>query len=202
MFANLPRFNLVTSGAVTLLDNPWGRLLRRDAAGKLLPELVELGAMQAFVRKYGVLRRSAEDEETTAFVVDAADFTDAQDVLRKAWAGDSGSIAEIEVQVKYALEAQPSVKAGGIELTTENLWSFICILFLLDRKAGKTGVCANPECPAPYFVRRRKDQKYCERGSCSAYAQRQYALGWWERKGYEIRAKKSKARQAKRRTRT
>jgi len=167
----------------------------------LLPELVQLGAMEAFVKKYGVFSARL-DEKAGHFDEDAANFTDAQDALRKAWAGDSGAIQEIESQVKYALEAQPSVRAGGVELTTDNLWGLICVLFLLDRIAGKTAVCANPECPAPYFLRKRKDQKFCERGPCSAYAQRRYALGWWERKGYELRAKRSKAKSAKGRKRT
>lgn len=197
VFANLPRLDIVKSGNLGLLDDP-RRELRRDAAGRLLPELVELRAMEAFVRKYGVFREGDDIHETEDhFDVDAADFTDAQDNLRKAWAGDSGAIGGIEVQVEYALEAPPSVKAGGVELATDSLRSLICILFLLDRAEGKTAVCANPECPAPYFLRKRKDQKFCERGQCTVYAQRLYALGWWKRKGYELRAERVKAQAAK-----
>jgi hypothetical protein len=201
VFANLLRFDLVSSGALALLDNPRGPELRLDGAGRLLPELVQLVAMEAFLKKYGVFSGLVE-ENAGSFDEDAANFTDAQDALRKAWAGDSGAINEIEWQVKYALEAQPSVRAGCVELTTDNLWSLICVLFLLDRAAGKTAVCANPDCPAPYFLRRRKDQKFCERGPCSAYAQRLYALGWWKRKGYDLRAKRSNRKSAKRRKRT
>lgn len=35
--------------------------------------------------------------------------------------------------------------------------------------------CANPECVAPFFLARRKDQRYCELGACTAYAQRMYS---------------------------
>lgn len=162
--------------------------------------LADAKLMEAFVRKYGVV--SGHIREDGTFDEDAAHFTDAQDMLRKAWRGDTDAIKEIEQQVRVALEVSPSVRAKGLEITTENLWTFICVLFLLDEAAGKVGVCGNPECVSPYFLRKRKDQKYCEREQCSAYAQRQYALGWWDRKGYELRAEKSKAKQAKRRNRT
>jgi hypothetical protein len=191
VFANLPRFDLVATGTVAILDNPRGPELRRDAAGNMLPELVELKAMEAFARKHGVLCGQV-DETTRRFDEDAATFTDAQDSLRKAWAGDGEAVNEVEAQAQVALKARPSVRARSVELIMDDLWSLICLLFLMDHAAGKTGVCGNPECPAPYFLRKRKDQKYCERGKCSAYAQRRYALGWWERKGYELRAKKSK----------
>ena len=191
VFANLPRFDVIASGKLALLDDTF-RLPRRDAAGNVLPELVEIGAMEAFVRKHGVFPGSDYADEIDRFDVDAADFTDAQDTLRRAWAGDGDAMNEIESQVQYALEARAFVKARGVEVIIGNLWGLIGVLFLVDHAAGKTGVCGNPECPAPYFLRKRKDQKYCERGKCSTYAQRKYALGWWERKGYDLRARKSK----------
>lgn len=153
-----------------------------DASGvpttKPVSGLADAKAMEAFVRKYGVLWGRV-DETSGRFDEDAARFAVAQDLLRRAWMGDGDAIREIEGQVEDALEARPSVRPRGIELTTENLWSLICTLFLLDRASGKTGVCANPDCPAPYFLRKRKDQKFCERGGCTDYAQRQYALKWW-----------------------
>lgn len=45
-------------------------------------------------------------------------------------------------------------------------------------------VCENPECVAPFFLAKRRTQKFCERGECTRYAQNQYALRWWkENKG-------------------
>jgi hypothetical protein len=166
------------------LETSTGKLSTKPVSG-----LAYAKAMEAFVKKYGVL--GERDFGSGRFTLDLAEVAEFQDLLRKAWTEDSDAIGEIETQVKDALEAHPSVKANCIELTTDNLWSLICVLFLLDHAAGKTCVCANPECPAPYFLRKRKDQKYCERAPCSIYAQRRYALGWWERKGYELRAKKS-----------
>jgi hypothetical protein len=54
--------------------------------------------------------------------------------------------------------------------------------------------CRNPNCPTPHFLARRSDQKYCERGPCTVYAQRQHALMWWNREGKKLRKSKSKAR--------
>jgi hypothetical protein len=189
VFANLRRFDLVASEAQALLQNSYRPALRRDAAGKLHPELIDLKASEEFVRKYGVLFGPMD---TGRFDEDVARLTNAQDKLRRAWAGDSNEVGLIELDMRYALEAQFSVNAKSLELMTDGLWSLICVLFLIDHATGKTGVCGNPQCPAAYFLRKRKDQKYCERGPCSAYAQRKYALGWWERKGYELRARNSK----------
>jgi hypothetical protein len=62
-------------------------------------------------------------------------------------------------------------------------------------------ICQNPDCPTRYFLAKRSDQKYCERGECTAYAQRIYALGWWNRGGKDLRKRKikKKTRATKRR---
>lgn len=59
---------------------------------------------------------------------------------------------------------------------------------------AKMMVCGNPDCPAPYFLKTRKTQRFCERGPCVAYGQRQHALNWWNRVGAKRRAMKSKIR--------
>ena len=56
----------------------------------------------------------------------------------------------------------------------------------------KMGFCENPECPAPYFLKARKTQRFCERGPCLAYGQRQHALSWWRRVGTRLRAERAK----------
>jgi hypothetical protein len=48
-------------------------------------------------------------------------------------------------------------------------------------------VCSNPDCAAPYFVAKRRDQVLCDAGPCKAYRQRQHALKWWN----QNRAKKA-----------
>jgi hypothetical protein len=54
--------------------------------------------------------------------------------------------------------------------------------------SARTAICANPACPAPFFLRGRKTQRYCDRPACLAHGQRQHKLRWW---------RKQKARQLK-----
>jgi hypothetical protein len=122
-----------------------------------------------------------------------SDFMDAQRLLRRAWSGD-GSVIDLNIKTEleegFELLAFDVRRKGEVLLETEDLWKFICFLFLLDETRGKTGVCANPNCPAPYFLKHRRTQKICEQGECVAWAQRQYALRWWNREGKGRRAKK------------
>jgi hypothetical protein len=55
-------------------------------------------------------------------------------------------------------------------------------------KAGdRARYCANPECPAPYFFVKRKNQRYCSE-ICAAPAQRELKRKWWAEHGEEWRA--------------
>jgi hypothetical protein len=56
------------------------------------------------------------------------------------------------------------------------------------------GICHNPECPAPYFLKRRKDQKHCEMGPCTEYTQRQHANKYWHKAGKRRRQERTKAK--------
>ena len=39
--------------------------------------------------------------------------------------------------------------------------------------------CANPDCAAPYFIAKRKDQSVCDAEICKAERQRAHARKWW-----------------------
>jgi hypothetical protein len=39
--------------------------------------------------------------------------------------------------------------------------------------------CANPDCAAPFFIAKRKDQTVCDAEVCKAEKQREHALKWW-----------------------
>lgn len=67
-----------------------------------------------------------------------------------------------------------------VNLTAKDLWTFIRYLFIRDFVAKKTGFCRNPDCSSPYYLKKRRDQKYCS-SDCSEYAQGQYALKWWRK---------------------
>lgn len=73
-----------------------------------------------------------------------------------------------------------------------NLRAALALVVLYERRWMLK--CGNADCPTPYFLGRRIDQKFCERGDCTSYAQRQYALKWWRREGEKRRAKRKKVR--------
>jgi hypothetical protein len=60
-------------------------------------------------------------------------------------------------------------------------------LYLLLRRSGRAKVCANPECPAPYFVANKARDRYCS-PACLQPFQRQWKRDWWNRVGSKRRA--------------
>jgi len=111
--------------------------------------------------------------------------------LKYAWkSGDKRTVEEIAEYTSESLRPHVDVATGAVAIKVADAWTMTCLLFLRDHAAGKTAVCANPECPAPYFLRSRKTQKICEAGECVAWAQRNYSLKWW-------RENESKAAKAK-----
>jgi len=77
----------------------------------------------------------------------------------------------------------PKPSPKGIDIYADDLWNYIRVAFLSDHVAGRTRVCANPECVAPYFLASRKDQRLCREKECAAWAQREWALAWWKETG-------------------
>jgi hypothetical protein len=51
--------------------------------------------------------------------------------------------------------------------------------------------CDNEECPAPYFIAKKRTQKYCSH-ECAKPAQRESKLRWWTQKGRQRRSAKRK----------
>jgi hypothetical protein len=58
---------------------------------------------------------------------------------------------------------------------------------------AKMAVCANPACPAPYFLKTRRTRRFCELPACIAAGQRQHKLEWWRRVGAKQRASRGKS---------
>jgi hypothetical protein len=191
-FVNLPLMTLSN----TKLDPP----IEEKAFVKFIEEY---GVPRGTVIEPGLAKDEAakEPDDFAAqlhFAVNSADVSGAQKTLRTAWKGESSAIAEIQRQVPGALQAfgSPGIfdfsyppgqlavrinQNGSVELVVKNLWSFVCLLFLRDYGAGRIGICANPQCPSPYFVKSRRTQKICEIGDCVVWAQRLYALKWWHK---------------------
>jgi hypothetical protein len=166
-------------------------------------------AVEAFTKRYGVLSRDyidRNDPDGQNFAIDSITFLFKWDTFRNAWMAECAtneeeypknglgviSIVEIESYVEQSFETDVRVSEGLVHLWPRDTWSSICFLFLWDARAGKLGFCGNPGCPAPYFRKKRKTQKYCEQGPCVQHAQRQYSLDWWNRVGKKRREKRVK----------
>jgi len=103
--------------------------------------------------------------------------------LRRAWRGDENIFSQPSRLLVWLTTAK-----WPFEMQTRDLIGTLQILFLRDHLAGNTAICANPDCVRPYFIRRRKTQKYCEAGACTAEAQRRQKLDWWNKNKRRKRA--------------
>lgn len=102
-----------------------------------------------------------------------------QSLLKYAWrSGDERALAAIDKYLSDGLPVHVEVD-GRLRVYVASVQRLILMLFLRDQGEGKTAICANPDCPAPYFLKSRKTQKICEAGECVAWAQRNYSLKWW-----------------------
>jgi hypothetical protein len=119
-------------------------------------------------------------------------FLEAQDSLRRAWRGDDKGLDYIKLSAGTYMRFSWAFKAGRAELVAEDLWSAICVFFLRDQSAHKTGICENPHCSAPYFIKRRKTQLFCQAGPCVEYGARVRANRWWKDHGSEWRKRHHK----------
>lgn len=108
-----------------------------------------------------------------------------RDVLRGAWRGDKSCLDGGPIM--SVIFAAIHVTAERIEVKPSQLVETASLLFMRDRLQGKTAICENPECPAPYFLRKRKTQKFCEAGPCVEYGARLRANKWWHAHGDEWR---------------
>lgn len=80
-----------------------------------------------------------------------------QALLPSAWRSEPSRLKTIF----EALQPFVQVEKGKLLLVPETLRQFIRLSFALDLVSHKAAVCANPDCPAPYFLRTRKGQQFC-----------------------------------------
>jgi hypothetical protein len=93
--------------------------------------------------------------------------------------------------VPFRPSASIRVSAGRVEIEPDHWWQTAWLLYLRDRTQGKTAFCANPDCLAPYFIRKRRTQKFCESG-CVEYGARERAKKWWKLHGAEWRSRRKR----------
>ncbi len=168
-------------------------------AGKLREELVDvetwdvqphvalanLGqspqATIAFLRKYGPLETQVllwfgkghnySEFPDRTFSLDIGTWVEEQNVLRLAWRGDNRALFAIGNTMDFRSTLDKD-KLDHWRLEVVGLERYICLLFIKDRSEGKTGICENPDCPAPYFIRNRSDQLFCKHSCAVAVSNR------------------------------
>ena len=102
-----------------------------------------------------------------------------RDTLRKAWKGDRLAIETMHRQVS---KTTWSFVSGRIEIGVPDVWTAVCVLFLNDRGRKRAGICKRgTECPAPYYVKPRTNQKFCG-GACTDEARKEIKRNWWAKK--------------------
>jgi hypothetical protein len=64
-------------------------------------------------------------------------------------------------------------------------------LYLMLQCSNRAKVCANPDCPAPYFIAKKPRELYCST-ECVKPFQRKWKRDWWKRVGSKRRAKRKR----------
>jgi hypothetical protein len=74
------------------------------------------------------------------------------------------------------------------------------VIMQLLKSADRARYCASPDCPAPYFLAKRRSQKYCS-DACSKPAQSEFKRRWWAEHGEAWRKVRTAAAKKSRRKR-
>lgn len=117
-----------------------------------------------------MVARTLNVSSRSAWIVDVQEEQQLslEEIILQGWLSGRGCPLTVDRTRKYGL----------IRL---RLWSLPTGLAMAyDQYAGKLRYCANPDCPAPYFIAKRKDQLYCE-NVCAAPAKRAAQVRYWHR---------------------
>lgn len=164
----------------------------------LHPHLLESGW------EFGVTRRLGLSERVIAHAKAIADAQPnpalwKRDVLRRIWRSDEDANDYVKLLL-YSSEMSPhrvefNWKRGEIVYQPQD--NFERAVYALFRNSGLAKVCENADCPAPYFIARRRTQRYCGE-DCALVFQKQWKKNWWGKTGSKLRKRqRAKKRKAK-----
>ena len=129
-----------------------------------------------------------------------------REVLRKIWSGDTEKVTQVLLpSLDDLLGDPPRDKLWPPQLKVD--WQrgeFVYIprsefqeaVYQLLRRSSLAKICANPECPARYFIAGRATQRYCSE-KCSGVLQRTYKLRWWKEHGSDWRHRRPRRKRGK-----
>jgi hypothetical protein len=124
-----------------------------------------------------------------------AELLDYRHQLRRFWSGTDWALLawvnEANTLKPFEVRLLPSGRPGVVPR-----YSVLPLSLAIGATelAPKMGICANPECPNPYFLRARVTQRFCDRPACSAYGQRQHKRTWWREHGQKWMAERANLR--------
>lgn len=101
--------------------------------------------------------------------------------LHEAMEGESSTPSQGTVDFNLVRNG----KNLSLQLVPSHLWQYL-LLLLLREKLGMLRRCENPECSAPRYVARRRDQAYCSTDCAGLIVKRD----WWAKHGNEWRRKR------------
>jgi hypothetical protein len=115
-----------------------------------------------------------------------------RDILRAIWRADQYSNDYLKILLTGS-RVEFDWKRGELVYSPEN--DFEYAIYALFRNSSRAKFCANPDCPAPYFIGARKSERYCSE-DCAAVYQRKWKRNWWKQVG-SSRRKEQRARKRK-----
>jgi hypothetical protein len=122
-----------------------------------------------------------------------------RDMLRKIWRGHEHANDWVKLLLYSSLPTTDRVafnlKRGEIVYVPNG--ELETVVFSLFRNSSLAKICEADDCPSPYFIAKRRNQRYCS-AACSDQAQKQLKLDWWKREGSRRRREQQKANATKR----
>jgi hypothetical protein len=122
-----------------------------------------------------------------------------REALREIWRGDSDKVTQVLLPSLDEIYADPDPeglwppqlrvdwqRGEFVYVPRSRFQEAVCKLL---RSSALAKVCANTDCPAPYFIAGRTTQQYCSE-KCSGVLQRAHKLRWWKEHGKEWRSSK------------
>jgi hypothetical protein len=110
-----------------------------------------------FTRAYGVLSPRYKGGPMS---FPLRDVFRARDELRLAWEGRN-KMFFWWLESYAGLPAELRARRSGLEIVVTDFRTLVMLMFAHDFWDERVKKCANPDCPAPYFLAVRKGQKFC-----------------------------------------
>ncbi len=129
-----------------------------------------------------------------------------REALREIWRGNSDKVIEVLLPSLNEIFGDPDPEGLWPPQLKIN-WQYGVFVYIprsefqgavyeLCQRSPFVKVCANPDCPAPYFIAHKTAQRYCEE-ACAKVFQREWKRRWWKEKGTKWRRKRSRGKREK-----